>query len=233
MTAPAAPRPSAPRPDPRSRSRTSRRRTTTRRPGRPRDRTPTLDAAAVGDRRRSRGVRQARPAGVAAARSRGVRGRAAAATPSRSSSPRRRTACQDLLPLRHGRMASSAFAFYRGAPAVMAFDLSTTPTSQITVQASGDAHLSNFGLFASPERTLVFDSNDFDETLPGPWEWDVKRLAASVVIASRATASRRGRPARRSWPRSPPIASRWPAIRGCACSRSGTTGRRPRTSRPS
>src|SRR6476659_8495933 len=92
----------------------------------------------------------------------------------------------DLLPLRHGRMASSAFAFYRGAPAVMAFDLSTTPTSQITVQASGDAHLSNFGLFASPERTLVFDSNDFDETLPGPWEWDVKRLAASVVIASRA-----------------------------------------------
>ncbi len=93
---------------------------------------------------------------------------------------------QDLLPLRHGRMAASAFAFYRGAPAVMAFDLSTTPTSQITVQASGDAHLSNFGLFASPERTLVFDSNDFDETLPGPWEWDVKRLAASVVIASRA-----------------------------------------------
>jgi uncharacterized protein (DUF2252 family) len=93
---------------------------------------------------------------------------------------------QDLLPLRHGRMAASAFAFYRGAPAVMALDLSTTPTSQITVQASGDAHLSNFGLFASPERTLVFDSNDFDETLPGPWEWDVKRLAASVVIASRA-----------------------------------------------
>jgi uncharacterized protein (DUF2252 family) len=83
-------------------------------------------------------------------------------------------------------MAASAFAFYRGAPAVMAFDLSTTPTSQITVQASGDAHLSNFGLFASPERTLVFDSNDFDETLPGPWEWDVKRLAASVVIASRS-----------------------------------------------
>ena len=93
---------------------------------------------------------------------------------------------QDLLPLRHGRMAASSFAFYRGAPAVMAFDLSTTPVSQITVQASGDAHLSNFGLFASPERTLVFDSNDFDETLPGPWEWDVKRLAASVVIASRA-----------------------------------------------
>ena len=93
---------------------------------------------------------------------------------------------KDLLPLRHGRMAASAFAFYRGAPAVMALDLSTTPRSDITVQASGDAHISNFGLFASPERTLVFDSNDFDETLPGPWEWDVKRLAASVVIAARS-----------------------------------------------
>lgn len=92
----------------------------------------------------------------------------------------------ELLPLRHARMADSAFAFYRGAPAVMAFDLSTTPRSDILVQASGDAHLSNFGLFASPERALVFDSNDFDETIPGPWEWDVKRLAASVVIASRA-----------------------------------------------
>ena len=90
------------------------------------------------------------------------------------------------MPLRHGRMAASAFAFYRGAPAVMALDLSTTPRSDIIVQACGDAHLSNFGLFASPERTLVFDSNDFDETLPGPWEWDVKRLAASVVIAARS-----------------------------------------------
>ena len=92
----------------------------------------------------------------------------------------------DLLPLRHGRMAASSFAFYRGAPAVMALDLSTTPRSDIIVQASGDAHLSNFGLFASPERSLVFDSNDFDETLPGPWEWDVKRLAASIIIAARS-----------------------------------------------
>ena len=110
----------------------------------------------------------------------------------------------DLLPLRHGRMAASAFAFYRGAPAVMALDLSTTPRSNITVQASGDAHISNFGLFASPERTLVFDSNDFDETLPGPWEWDVKRLAASVVIAAREQRLHRGpgahcRPRVRSW----------------------------------
>lgn len=93
---------------------------------------------------------------------------------------------QDLVPLRHDRMAESPFAYYRGTPAVMAFDLAGTPRSDILVQASGDAHLSNFGLFASPERTLVFDANDFDETLPGPWEWDVKRLAASVVIAGRA-----------------------------------------------
>ena len=93
---------------------------------------------------------------------------------------------QDLVPVRHERMAESAFAYYRGTAAVMAFDLGTTPRTDILVQASGDAHLSNFGLFASPERTLVFDANDFDETLPGPWEWDVKRLAASVVIAGRA-----------------------------------------------
>jgi uncharacterized protein (DUF2252 family) len=93
---------------------------------------------------------------------------------------------KQLVPLRHARMAESAFAYYRGTPAVMAFDLASTPNSGIIVQASGDAHLSNFGLFASPERTLVFDTNDFDETLPGPWEWDVKRLAASMVIAGRA-----------------------------------------------
>jgi len=92
----------------------------------------------------------------------------------------------DLLPLRHARMGASAFSFYRGAAALMAFDLSNTPRTGIIVQASGDAHLSNFGLFASPERELVFDANDFDETLPAPWEWDVKRLAASIVIASRA-----------------------------------------------
>jgi uncharacterized protein (DUF2252 family) len=92
----------------------------------------------------------------------------------------------ELVPLRHERMAESAFAYYRGTPAVMAFDLASTPTSGILVQASGDAHLSNFGLFASPERALVFDANDFDETLPGPWEWDIKRLAASMVIAGRA-----------------------------------------------
>ncbi len=92
----------------------------------------------------------------------------------------------DLIPLRHARMAESPFAYYRGTPAVMAFDLATTPRTNIIVQASGDAHLSNFGIFASPERVLVFDANDFDETLPAPWEWDVKRLAASMVIAGQA-----------------------------------------------
>ena len=93
---------------------------------------------------------------------------------------------QELVPLRHERMAESAFAYYRGTPAVMAQDLADSPRTNIVVQACGDAHLSNFGLFGSPERTLVFDTNDFDETLPGPWEWDVKRLAASVVISGRA-----------------------------------------------
>ncbi len=93
---------------------------------------------------------------------------------------------QDLVPLRHLRMSESPFAYYRGTPAVMAFDLSSTPRTDIIVQASGDAHLSNFGMFASPERTLVFDANDFDETLPAPWEWDVKRLATSIVVAGRA-----------------------------------------------
>lgn len=92
---------------------------------------------------------------------------------------------KDLVPIRYGRMLASPFTFYRGGPAIMASDLAASPTSGISVQACGDAHLVNFGLFASPERDLVFDVNDFDETLPGPWEWDVKRLAASVAIAAR------------------------------------------------
>ncbi len=91
----------------------------------------------------------------------------------------------ELLPIRYGRMLASAFTFYRGAAAVMAADLSTTPRTSLKVQLCGDAHLANFGGFASPERTLVFDINDFDETLPGPFEWDVKRLAASFEIAGR------------------------------------------------
>jgi uncharacterized protein (DUF2252 family) len=96
-----------------------------------------------------------------------------------------RTRVPELVPVRHGRMLVSAFTFYRGAALPMAADLATTPTSGLRVQLCGDAHLSNFGAFASPERRLVFDVNDFDETLPGPFEWDVKRLAASLAVAGR------------------------------------------------
>ena len=92
---------------------------------------------------------------------------------------------QELVPIRYGRMLVSPFTFYRGAALIMASDLSTTPCSGLTAQLCGDADLSNFGVFGTPERRLIFDCNDFDETHPGPWEWDVKRLAASVVIAGR------------------------------------------------
>jgi uncharacterized protein (DUF2252 family) len=91
----------------------------------------------------------------------------------------------ELVPIRYGRMLVSPFTFYRGAALIMASDLAATPRSGLPVQVCGDAHLSNFGVFASPERQLMFDINDFDETLPGPWEWDVKRLAASFEIAGR------------------------------------------------
>jgi uncharacterized protein (DUF2252 family) len=91
----------------------------------------------------------------------------------------------ELVPIRYGRMLVSPFTFYRGGAMIMAHDLAATPRSGLTVQCCGDAHLSNFGVFASPERRLVFDVNDFDETLPGPWEWDVKRLAVSMLIAAR------------------------------------------------
>ena len=92
---------------------------------------------------------------------------------------------QELIPIRHGRMVVSPFTFYRGAAAVMAADLASTPDSGIVVQACGDAHISNFGGFAAADRRLIFGPNDFDETLPGPWEWDVKRMAASAEIAGR------------------------------------------------
>jgi uncharacterized protein (DUF2252 family) len=91
----------------------------------------------------------------------------------------------DLLPLRHGRMVRSAFTFYRGAALTMAADLASTPVTGLRVQCCGDAHLSNFGGFATPEREIIFSINDLDETLPAPWEWDVKRLAASFVVACR------------------------------------------------
>ena len=92
---------------------------------------------------------------------------------------------QPLLPVRHARMLQNAFGFYRGAPAVMAADLAAGPRTDLEVQLCGDAHLLNFGVYGSPERSLVFDVNDFDETLPGPFEWDVKRLVASLVVAAR------------------------------------------------
>ncbi len=90
-----------------------------------------------------------------------------------------------LVPIRHGRMLQSPFAFYRGAALNMAADLARTPASGVRVQACGDCHLLNFGAFATPERQVIFDINDLDETLPAPWEWDLKRLAASFVLASR------------------------------------------------
>ncbi len=95
------------------------------------------------------------------------------------------TRVPDLVPIRHGRMIASAFTFYRGGAAIMAWDLSRTPTTGLRVQCCGDAHLSNFGVFAAPDRRVVFDVNDFDETLPAPFEWDLKRLVASFVIAAR------------------------------------------------
>src|SRR3954447_24292598 len=95
------------------------------------------------------------------------------------------TRVPELVPVRYGRMLVSPFAFYRGAAAIMAADLAGTPDSGITVQLCGDAHLSNFGIYAAPDRRLVFGLNDFDETHRGPWEWDVKRLMASLEIAGR------------------------------------------------
>lgn len=95
------------------------------------------------------------------------------------------TRVPELLPIRYGRMLASPFAFLRGSAAVMAIDLGTLPVTGITVQTSGDAHIANFGEFATPERNVVFDLNDFDETLPGPWEWDIKRLAASLAVVAR------------------------------------------------
>ncbi|RZK95344.1 MAG: DUF2252 domain-containing protein, partial [Rhodococcus sp. (in: high G+C Gram-positive bacteria)] len=96
------------------------------------------------------------------------------------------TRVPDLVPIRYGRMVQSPFAFYRGSALVMADDLSHAPATGLHTQLCGDAHLSNFGLFATPERTLAFDVNDFDETYPGPFEWDVKRLVASLAVAGRA-----------------------------------------------
>src|SRR5262249_45540158 len=91
----------------------------------------------------------------------------------------------DLLPIRYGRMLASPFAFFRGAASIMAADLASVPNSGYAVQSCGDCHLMNFGAFATPERNVIFDINDFDETFPSPFEWDIKRLAASFAIASK------------------------------------------------
>jgi uncharacterized protein (DUF2252 family) len=96
-----------------------------------------------------------------------------------------KTRVKELVPIRHGRMGASAFTFYRGAAGIMAADLAATPSTDLVVQLCGDAHLSNFGVFAAPDRRLIFDINDFDETHPGPFEWDVKRLVASFAIGGR------------------------------------------------
>src|SRR5258706_7735564 len=99
--------------------------------------------------------------------------------------PRSASRLAALIPIRYGRMLSSPFSYFRGSALPMAYDLSGTPATGLAVQLCGDAHLGNFGLFGSTERRLVFDINDFDETLPGPWGWDVKRLAAAPGIAAR------------------------------------------------
>jgi hypothetical protein len=96
-----------------------------------------------------------------------------------------KTRLQTLVPIRYARMLASPFAFLRGAAAIMAYDLSKSQTSGLTVQSSGDAHMANFGIFASAERQLIFGINDFDETLSGPWEWDLKRLVTSIVVGGR------------------------------------------------
>ncbi len=118
-----------------------------------------------------------------------------------------RTRLPDLVPVRYGRMLASPFAFLRGSAVIMAHDLATTPRTGLTVQACGDAHLGNFGVFGTPERNLVFDVNGFDETLPGPWEWDVNRLSTSTILAAKNLRS--GRPD------------------AAAIARSAGTGRRP------
>ncbi len=145
---------------------------------------------------------KAKPVSTASAEERAARGKTARQKVPRAShgewkAPARRqdpvkvledqakTRVPELVPIRYGRMLASPFTFFRGAAAIMAMDLADTPHAGIQVQACGDAHLSNFGVFAAPDRRLVMDVNDFDETLPGPWEWDLKRLAASFAIAGR------------------------------------------------
>ena len=144
----------------------------------------------------------------------------------------------DLVPVRHGRMMVSPFTFYRGAAKIMAADLKDTPTAGLGVQLCGDAHLSNFGVFASPERRLLFDLNDFDETLPGPFEYDVKRMAASFTIAARNNGFSKADSAHRRWRPWRRTGRRWQSSRRCERWTSGTptsprTTSWPRSAAPS
>jgi len=128
----------------------------------------------------------------------------------------------ELVPIRHGRMMKSPFTFYRGAALNMAADLANTPATGPRVQACGDAHLLNFGVYATPERRLIFDLNDLDETLPAPWEWDPKRLAVSFVLACRSNGLSEddARDAELACARS--CASIWLSSAGCGLSKCGT-----------
>ena len=138
----------------------------------------------------------------------------------------------DLVPVRWGRMLESPFAFLRGSAAVMAMDLATTPVTEISVQVCGDAHVANFGLFASPERNLLFDVNDFDETHVGPWEWDVKRLAASAVVAARDASLSCESPAGRGACGRPFLSTSHEALQhDVLCSTCGTRGSIPKRRR--
>ena len=144
-----------------------------------------------------------------------------------------KTRVDELVPIRYGRMLVSPFTFYRGAAYIMAADLAGMPRTGLHVQLCGDAHLSNFGVYAAPDRRLVFDTNDFDETLPGPFEWDVKRLVASFAVAGRdrgfdkkrrraINLDGRAGPTARRWPRSP---RRGRSISGTRASTSRTSSR--------
>ena len=130
---------------------------------------------------------------------------------------------QQLVPIRFGRMLQSPFTFFRGSAAIMAADLASTPVSGITVQACGDAHLLNFGGFATPERRVIFDINDFDETLPAPWEWDIKRLAASVVIAGRDLRFSESDSARAAGLQCARTVNTWTTMQACGRLMFGTT----------
>ena len=143
------------------------------------------------------------------------------------------TRVSELVPIRHGRMIVSPFTFYRGGAAIMAWDLSRTPTTGLRVQCCGDAHLANFGIFAAPDRRIVFDLNDFDETLPAPFEWDLKRLVASVVVAARNNGHRPKGSTHAARATAAAYRTRWPRRRGCASSTSGTRGSTPTRCSPS